>query len=89
MDKRNYVLRHVIGKYFLICNNQRGKEYIPPIELNEVGACIWKRYQMGESSQQISQYMAEEYGISIEEANTDVTEFLERLGRHGCISDRS
>ncbi len=49
------------------------------LTLNPIGSIIWQQLSDGRSPEQIAEHLALEFGISREQALTDVNEFVEQL----------
>ena len=77
--KREYVLRNVIGKHYLVCLNQKGSEYVPPLEINDVGVEIYQAYQQGKSEEKIAEVISSTYGITISQALADCKQFIQQM----------
>lgn len=78
-----YQLRHAAGMYWLLTMNQRGQDYINPVAFNEAGALIWSLWERGEPKRAIALQLHQKYGISQEEALSDITCFLQELEQKG------
>lgn len=74
-----YQLRYAAGLYWLIDMEQSGDPYISPIPLNDSGAKLWRMIDSGTSPAEIYEQLCAEYGISIEQARSDVHDFMEQL----------
>ncbi len=80
----DYQLRYAAGCYWLITMYQKGTEaYQSPISLNEAGAQIWKLAEAGRTVPQIAAELEKEYGVSRQEAQEDVLDFLGTLRDRG------
>lgn len=85
-EKRT-VLRYAAGAYWLLDMEQKGLDYHRPVMLNECGACIWKRYNAGDTEPEIAEWMKNEYGISPEQARDDVSSFMEQMRKQGFFTE--
>jgi hypothetical protein len=47
--------------------------------LDQLGTLIWKRIELGYQVGEIAQYISETFQISLEEASSDVHEFVQQL----------
>ena len=74
-----YQLRHAAGLYWLIDMEQPDKAYHSPVPLNEGGAALWRMIDGGASIDEICQNLCAESGISMEQARTDATDFIQQL----------
>ena len=82
VDKKRYRLRAAAGSYWLLDMQQEGKvEQIP--ELNESGAMLWKLLEGGMTLQEAAQSVSHTYGIDLESAYADVSQFAEGLKAAG------
>ncbi len=55
------------------------------LTLNPTASIIWQRLSDGHTATQIAAQLASEFGVSHEQASTDVNEFLEQLEAHHLI----
>lgn len=79
-----YLLRQAAGAFWLLDLEQPGIPYRQPIELNEVGADIWRLHVcQGMSIEATAQQMSEEYGVPAEVIHPDVQAFLRTLAGQG------
>lgn len=72
-------MRYAAGLYWLLDMEQSGVFYIDPIPLNEEAAEIWKRFARGMSIAEVSEWLSERYEIPLEQAQSDVNDFIEQL----------
>jgi len=56
-------------------------------ELNTVGAVIWQQLASNVPADMIVGYLVELFGASHEQANRDVTNFVEVLKKHWLVYD--
>lgn len=80
-----YQLRYAAGQYWLLDMEQQESEYVAPIVLNETGAVLWKALEQGKEVSQLSNLLVLEYGVSQNQAVTDIDMFLEQLRNHGVM----
>lgn len=78
-----YKLRKAAGRYWLLDMEQPGFPYTPPVVINKAGAFIWKLFTEGFSVTCISEKLAREYGITEEEAQQDIIQFISQLSGQG------
>ena len=85
--KMAYQLRKAAGKYWLLHMAQEGAAYEKPIALNESGAKIWRMLEKGEAPERAAEELAGCYGITQEEALSDIRQFIRQLEARGVIWD--
>lgn len=85
--KSNYTLRKAAGSYWLLDLAQDGKDYRRPLELNESGALLWKRFCEGDSVKEAAAALCREYGILSDEAAADTVSFLDGLRAAGIDTE--
>ena len=71
-----------IGDTTILLNSGKDKTYH---ELNQAGSMIWNGVVKEQNVEQIAQSIAAEFEISIEEARSDVEEFLAELKSNNII----
>ena len=74
-----YQLRHAAGLYWLIDMEPPGGAYVSPVPLNESGAKLWRMFESGASREEICKQLCAEYEIDLEQARSDVCDFMEQL----------
>lgn len=60
-------------------------DYILPVKLNATGAYIWEMLEKEYTIDEIAMNIHNEYGVLFEEAQSDVTEYVESLVQKGCL----
>jgi hypothetical protein len=83
--KKRYRIRKAAGLYWLVDLQQKRGCYQRPLSFNETGALICERLEAGDSNDGIAHYISSHYGIGLEEAKTDVSDFLEQLKINGIV----
>lgn len=83
MTDTRYIVRKAAGAYWLLDISQTGMPYIRPLEMNESGAYILKKYWQGFEEKDIVRLMSEEYDVDASEVEEDVKEFLKKLKQFG------
>ena len=77
--KEGFMLRNVADNYVVVPVGKASLEFKGLINLNHVGACIWKCLEHDTTLIDVVNKVAEEYGIDKEIANRDVTMFINKL----------
>lgn len=80
-----YQIRRAAGCFWLLDMQQDGKHLKKPVMLNESGALIWKLLKDGKEAKQIAEHIKKTYEISGDEAERDVSLFLETLKEEGIL----
>lgn len=83
MSEKQYILRKAAGIYWLLDRKQPGVPYKAPLQMNQMGAEIWKMYESGKSKKEIIRLMCMEYDADIELVEKDVSDFLLQLEQYG------
>ena len=77
--KQEFVLRNVAGDNILIPVTGIDNKFDGLITLNETGVFIWKQLEAGKNQDEIVKALLDEYEVSDEQANRDVTDILNQL----------
>lgn len=85
MQKNRYQLRCAAGKYWLLDMEQDGRQYRPPLMLNESGAYIFKQHMAGRTADEIAENLAGAYGSSVEDMRADVMQFIRQMELQGIL----
>ena len=83
MGEEKYKMFYAAGDYWIMSCDSSKDRYMTPIIINETGAVIWKYLNERNSLQETAQMLSDFYGITIEEAKTDVSSFTDSLRKHG------
>ncbi len=78
-----YQLREAAGRFYLLDMKQPGVPYKRPMELNSIGAEIWKMMVEGHTTEQIIQELAKEYEVDTGDIREDVLQFQRSLILYG------
>jgi hypothetical protein len=82
---RNLVSR-VVAEEAIVVPIRRGAAKMDSIyTFNNTGSILWSLIEQGRSAVQLSEYLEAEYGISPEQAATDIESFLRELQKAGLI----
>ena len=83
--KEGYVLRQVAGLWVVLPLAEETVNFNGMIKLNDCGALIWKNLERGCELEGLVDAILSEYRITREQAQADVTEFVENLSKVGCL----
>ncbi len=85
--KEDFVLREVCGENVIMCKGIKAIDFRKILALNKSAAWIWKEAQaQGDFTvESITERLCEEYDVTVEEAQSCVTDLLEKLVEEGVI----
>ena len=82
---QNFIHRKITGLDVLISVGENIANFDGYIQLNESAAALWKFLSAPRTEEEMAAMLAEQYGISPEEASADASEFLELLKTHQMV----
>lgn len=86
--KKGFVLRKVAKRYVAIPVGDMVQEYGGLVQLNETGYFLWKQLEQETSEKELAEMLVKEYvGLSLEQANRDVQEFLAVIRERGMLEE--
>lgn len=77
--KEGFMLRSVADNYVVVPVGKASLEFKGLINLNHVGAFIWKCLEIETTTDEVINKVKKEYGIDDELAKRDVTAFINKL----------
>ena len=77
--KSDFILRKVAESYVVVPVNDLTVDFNGMINLNETGAFLFEILQNGADKEKLVSRMLEEYEVTPEEAETDITNFIQKL----------
>ena len=86
LASENFILRKVAGTYALISVGVNIANFNGFVQLNETAAFLWKQLETPKSAEDLTAALLEEFDVSQDEAEKDVTEFLEQLIQENMVS---
>ena len=86
LASENFILRKVAGTYALISVGANIANFNGFVQLNETAAFLWKQLETPKSAEDLTTALLEEFDVSQDEAEKDVTEFLEQLIQENMVS---
>lgn len=81
-----FLLREIMGDYFLVPQGERALEFSGMMITNGVGACIWKALQEDTTIDELVAKVLVEFDIDEQSARADTEEFLKRLQTCGLLT---
>ena len=77
--KNDFMLREVAGNFVVVPVGKASENFRGVINLNEIGAFIWRKIEAGLEESEIATALTEEYNVSLEQAKEDVSKFINKL----------
>lgn len=74
-----FMLREVAGNFVVVPVGKASENFRGVINLNEIGAFIWRKIEAGLEESEIANALTEEYNVSLEQAKEDVNKFINKL----------
>lgn len=87
--KGELLIREVAGEIIAIPLGETALRFNGMICLNEVSAHIWKGLQEETSKEEILNSILQEFDVSMEEASTDLEDFLHQLKENDLLIDEN
>ncbi len=86
--KNTFVLRNVAGSNVVVPLGADMMNFNGMVTLNETGAFLWEKLKSETSVKELTEELLSEYsGITKEEAEKDVAEFIKTLDSKGIIEN--
>lgn len=83
--KKDFVLRQVADTWIVLPVGSATADFNGMITLNVSGVLIWKALEQGTDRNGLAEILTSEYSVSLEQAQRDVDEFLQKLQTAGCL----
>lgn len=83
--KKGFVLMKVGIQNIVVAVDEMAEAFNGMIRLNETGEFLFRKLEEGSEEQELTDALAQECGISPEEAQQGVAEFLAKLTEAGVI----
>lgn len=83
--KEGYVLRNIVDENVIIPIGSALEVNRSLFTLNETGAFIWRKIEEGSEVKEIISKVADEYDVTLEEAERDTIEYISYLNEKGLI----
>ena len=83
--KEGFILREVAGNYIVVAVSGTVKNFNVAISLNETGAFLWKTLGKEVSKEELILSLLNEYEVTREIAERDVTAFLGKLEKANLL----
>ena len=86
--KKGYIHRKIINEDVLISVGSGIADFNGYISLNSTASFLWDMLKEAKSIQELSEALAEEFDVSLDEAKTDVNEFILMLLDKGMLEEK-
>ncbi len=83
--KDGFMLREVAGTYVVVPVGERSEQFNGMVNLNEIGAFIWKVLENGSDRAGVISAMLAEYDVTEEIAAKDADNFINILSENGLL----
>ena len=83
--KETFSLRQVAGTWVVLPLAESTLDFNGMLTLNESGLLLWKALETGCDVDSLVKILLDEYDVSLDEAQKDVNEYLEKLDQAGCL----
>ena len=77
--KNGFVLKEVAGSFIVISVGERVKDFNGIITLNETGAFLWKKLELGATEKELIDALLSEYDVEESIAKVDVASFIAKM----------
>ena len=84
---KNFILRQVVDMWVVLPLADRTVDFNGMITLNESGVLLWRTLEKGSDVDGLVEALLSEYDVSVQQAQSDVAEFLEKLRSIACLEE--
>lgn len=84
--KSGYIVREIAGEYLAVPINSDGNASSHIIIFNPVSKFLWELMQNEKTLDELVKAITENYGISSEEAETDIKDFINQLEENNLLN---
>lgn len=84
--KDGFMLRKVGGQYVVVALGEASRSFNGIIRLNESGKLLWEQLSADRSEQQLCEALRAEYDVTPEQAQADVSAFIEELRKAALLA---
>jgi hypothetical protein len=85
--KKDYVLRQAAGVWVVLPLGEEAVNFSGMLKLNDSGVMLWRALEQGGDKNALVETLTKEYNVSLQQAQTDVDEFLSALMQYGCMTE--
>lgn len=83
--KKDYVLRQVAGTNVVLPVGEASLKFNGMLSLNETASLLWSMLERDTTKDIMVRELIVEYDVTAEDAEQDVSEFIEMLAKIGCL----
>ena len=85
--REGFMLKKILDDYIVVPTGNNIVDFAVAVSLNETGAFLWHQLEQEKTADELSQALAEEYAVSVQDVAQDVAEFVELLKTHNFLSE--
>lgn len=85
--KKEYVLREIANTWIVVPFGKSAVNFNGILTLNETGRLIWQKLEAGATEQDLVETLTQEYDVSVEKAQKDISLFIAKIREIDCIED--
>ena len=85
--KKGFMLKKILDDYMVVPTGDNIVDFSVAVSLNETGAFLWKQLESEKTHDELVKALSEEYGVSPETVESDVSEFTELLKTHNFLAE--
>lgn len=85
--KKDYALRQVADTWVVLPLAEETVNFSGMLTLNPSGVMLWRELEKGCGKDALTEALISEYEVSLEQAQADIDEFLNKLIQIGCIEE--
>lgn len=80
-----FVIKEVAGDYIVFPRGNEALQFSSVLVFNETGALLWHVMENGASLACMSDKLSQQYGISLEQAASDINDLINKMDEAGLL----
>ena len=85
--KKGFMLKKILDDYIVVPTGDNIVDFAVAVSLNETGAFLWKQLESEKTHEELVVLLSQEYGVSPENVDDDVSDFIKLLKNHGFLAE--
>ncbi len=85
--KENFIMKTIAGENIAMAVGKEARNFPGMIRLNETGCFLWNLLEKGATMETLTEKLLEEYDTTKENAEKDISAFVETLKANGILED--
>ena len=85
--REGFMLKKILDDHIVVPTGNNIVDFAVAVSLNETGAFLWHQLEQEKTVDELSQALADEYEVSVQEVAQDVAEFVEMLKTHSFLAE--